>query len=191
MMKTSLGPKVLAYPSPVWCIGSYDREGVPNVMTASWAGICCSDPPALTVSLRKATHTYNNLMHTKAYTVSVPSRNHVNEADYFGVASGRRVDKFDVSGLTAKPAEFVNAPYVEEFGMVVECQVIHTFELGLHTQFVGEIKDVKVDEELLGQNGLPSLHALSPIIYAAEDRTYYSIGEEIGTGFKTGRHLAE
>jgi len=43
----------MVYPSPVWCVGTYDAKGEPNVMTASWGGICCSQPPAVTVSLRK------------------------------------------------------------------------------------------------------------------------------------------
>ncbi len=39
--------------------------------------------------------------------------------------------------------------------MVLECKVLHVFELGLHTQFVGQIMDVKVDEAVLGSEGPP------------------------------------
>lgn len=60
-MKRSLGSKALIYPSPVWCVGSYDKNGNPNVMTASWGGICCSKPPAVTISLRKATYSYGKI----------------------------------------------------------------------------------------------------------------------------------
>ena len=60
-MKQSLGAKTIACPSPVWCIGSYDKNTKPNIMTASWAGICCSKPPAISVSLRKATYTFQSL----------------------------------------------------------------------------------------------------------------------------------
>lgn len=34
-MKKSLGARTLIYPAPVWCVGTYDAEGKPNVMTAS------------------------------------------------------------------------------------------------------------------------------------------------------------
>ncbi|HDN05166.1 MAG TPA: flavin reductase family protein, partial [Chloroflexi bacterium] len=54
-MKKSLGAQTLIFPTPVWCVGSYDKEGQPNVMTIAWGGICCSKPPCLTISLRKAT----------------------------------------------------------------------------------------------------------------------------------------
>ena len=39
-MKKSLGPKTLAFPTPVWVVGTYDKEGKPNAMTAAWAAIC-------------------------------------------------------------------------------------------------------------------------------------------------------
>jgi flavin reductase (DIM6/NTAB) family NADH-FMN oxidoreductase RutF len=38
-MKKSLGAKTLLYPTPVLVVGSYDKEGRANVMTASWGGI--------------------------------------------------------------------------------------------------------------------------------------------------------
>ncbi|RLA91620.1 MAG: flavin reductase family protein, partial [Deltaproteobacteria bacterium] len=43
-MKKSLGAKTILYPTPVFIVGTYDKEGKPNVMTASWGGIACSVP---------------------------------------------------------------------------------------------------------------------------------------------------
>ena len=73
-MKRSLGAKTLIFPTPTWIVGSYDKQGKPNGMTAAWGGICCSDPPCVAVSLRKATYSYGNLVERKAFTVSVPSQ---------------------------------------------------------------------------------------------------------------------
>jgi flavin reductase (DIM6/NTAB) family NADH-FMN oxidoreductase RutF len=186
-MKKSLGAKALVYPSPVWCIGSYDADGRPNVMTAAWAGICCSKPPAVTVSLRKATYTYGNIMSTKAYTISVPPQKYIREADYFGIASGKTVDKFEATGLTPVKAAKVNAPYVDEFPMVLECKLIHTLEIGLHTLFVGEILDVKVDDDILAENGLPDMMKLDPFLYTAENRTYHGVSDYIGKAYTNAK----
>ena len=82
-MKNSLGAKTLVYPTPVFVVGTYDKEGKPNVMTASWGGICCSQPPCVAVSLRKATYTHGNILARKAFTISIPSESHVQQADYF------------------------------------------------------------------------------------------------------------
>ncbi|MCB4757062.1 MAG: flavin reductase family protein [Elusimicrobia bacterium] len=185
-MKKSLGARTLICPSPVWCIGSYDDKGKPNVMTASWAGICCSDPPCVAVSLRKATLTHGNIMRSKVFTVSVPSKKHAKEADYFGLVSGKTVNKFEATGLTPVKGDRVNAPYVGEFPMAVECRVLHIFELGLHTQFVGEILDVKVDEEILSKGGLPDMQKLDPFHYSAADQLYYATGKSIGAAFDIG-----
>jgi len=182
-MKESLGPQTLIFPTPVWCVGSYDSEGSPNVMTIAWGGICCSKPPCVTISLRKTRYTYENIMERKAYTINVPSEKYVNEADYFGIASGRDVDKFKETNLTPTRSDLVDAPYVKEFSMVLECKIIHHYEIGLHTQFVGEILDVKVDEGAMGEDGKPDILKVSPIVYATKAQTYHKVGEQIGDAF--------
>lgn len=177
----------MLYPAPVWAIGSYDKEGKPDVMTASWAGICCSRPPCVTVSLRKATYTFGNIMEKKAFTVNIPSESHAKEADYFGVVSGRNTDKFKAAGLTAVKGEFVDAPYLKEFPLVAECRLLHSFEIGLHTMFVGEIMDVKAEESVLGEDGLPDMEKLRAFTFAPEAQKYYKLGGFLGKAFSLGK----
>ncbi|MGD0746077.1 MAG: flavin reductase family protein, partial [Verrucomicrobiota bacterium] len=153
-MKKSLGAKTLIYPTPVLVVGTYDQEGKPNVMTASWGGICCSQPPCVAVSLRKATYTHGNILTRKAFTISIPSEDHVQQVDYFGSVSGRGVDKFAATKLTPVRSELVDAPYVKEFSLIVECKLAHVIELGLHTQFVGEVMDVKAEDSVMAKGGL-------------------------------------
>jgi len=155
-------------------------------MTASWAGVCCSEPPCVAISLRRATQTFQNLMRTKAFTLSVPSNQFAKEADYFGMVSGRKKDKFKETKLMAVPGELVKAPFVGEFSLVAECRVVHTFELGLHTQFVGEILDVKADEDILSKDGLPDMEKLAPFLYSAVDQEYYFTGSKLGGAFDIG-----
>jgi len=188
-VKKSFGPKTLAYPTPVWCVGSYDGEGKPNIMTVAWGGICCSSPPCVTISLRKATHTYGNILERGAYTINIPSERFVREADFFGMTSGRDTDKFTHTALTPVRGAHVDAPYVEEFPMVLECKLIHSHEIGLHTQFIGEILDVKAEETLLNEKGLPDMALIRPLIYSPETRYYYGVGNTLGEGFSIGKSL--
>ncbi len=190
MVKRSLGARALAFTTPVWVIGTYDESGRPNVMTASWAGICCSRPPSVAVSLRRATYTYGCLTARKAFTVGVPDSGHAAAADFFGIASGRDVDKLAAAGLTAVASEVVDAPYVAELPLVLECRLSHTVELGLHTLFVGEILDVKADEEVLGEDGLPVPERVRPFSYAPETRAYHALGERLGEAYRLGKDLA-
>jgi len=190
-MKKSLGPKSLVYPAPVLVVGSYDSSGRPNLMTAAWGGICCSNPPSITISLRENRHTFHNIMKTKGFTVNIPSEEYAAEADYVGMVSGKDEDKFSVTGLTEGKSEFVDAPSVKEFPVVLECRLSDTHEVGVHTQFIGTIVDVKADESVLDENGLPLLEKVKPIIYAPESHTYYSTGQLIGDAFSLGEKFVK
>jgi flavin reductase (DIM6/NTAB) family NADH-FMN oxidoreductase RutF len=185
-MKKSIGPQTVHFPAPVWLVGTYDAEGRPNVMAASWTGICCSTPPCVAVSVRKARYTYDNLMTRKAFTLSIPSEAQVKIADYVGMASGRKVDKFARAGLTAVRSERVDAPYAGEFPVVMECQVRHTLELGSHTQFIGEILDVLVDEEALDDRGGLRVDVIKPFAYLD---SYRSMGTYLGDAHAIGREI--
>ena len=188
-MKKSFGAKTMAFPNPVWCVGSYDSSDRPNLMTIAWGGICCSKPPAVTISLRKATYTYGNIMARMAYTINIPSVKYAKQADYVGMASGKKEDKFKTTGLTPMKSDLVDAPYVAEFPMILECKVIHTYEIGLHTQFIGEILDVKVDQAALDASGQPDMNKVAPFIYGSDIQTYHKVGDAIGDAFKIGRDL--
>jgi flavin reductase (DIM6/NTAB) family NADH-FMN oxidoreductase RutF len=189
LMKKSLGAKTLIYPTPVWVVGSYDQHGKPNVMTIAWGGICCSKPPCVAISLRKVTYTYGNVMGKKAFTLNVPSEKYAREADYFGMVSGKNVDKFAAAKLTPVRSDLVDAPYVLEFPMVLECRVIHTFEIGIHTQFIGEILDVKSEESVLAENGSPDIGKVKPILFVPDARVYYKTGEYLGEAFSLGKTM--
>ena len=188
-MKKSLGAKTIVYPTPVFVVGSFDSDGKPNVMTAAWGGICCSKPPCVNISLRKATYSYGNIMERKAFTLNIPSDEHVKAADYFGLVSGKTTDKFADSGLTAVKSELVDAPYVQEFPVVVECTLFQTIELGLHTLFVGEIVDVKVDESCVGEGGVPNVEKIAPISFAPEAPSYFALGKFLGKAFSVGKEI--
>jgi flavin reductase (DIM6/NTAB) family NADH-FMN oxidoreductase RutF len=189
MMKKSLGPRTLLFPTPVWVVGTYSKDGKPNVMTIAWGGICCSNPPCVSISLRKATHSYGNILERSAFTINVPSETHAKDADYFGLVSGKDVDKFSATGLTPIKSALVDAPYLKEFPLILECKVIHTFEIGLHTQFIGEILDVKAEESVLGEKGLPDIEKVKPIVFSPERRTYHKVGEYLGDAFSIGKGI--
>jgi flavin reductase (DIM6/NTAB) family NADH-FMN oxidoreductase RutF len=141
------------------------------------------------VSLRKATYTYGNLVARQAFTISVPSEAHVREADYLGMATGKEVNKFAATRITPVASTLVDAPFVAEFPLVLECKVIHTLEIGLHTLFIGEILDVKADEAVLSEQGFPDIEKARPIIFGPEIRTYHGIGKFLGQAFAIGRDI--
>lgn len=186
-MKKSIGAKTILFPTPVLMVGSYDKEGKPNIMNAAWGGICSSNPPAITVSIRKERHTYPAIMERKAFTVGVASASTVAEADYVGIVSGRNVDKFATSTLTAVKSDLVDAPYAAEFPVVLECRLLQTVEIGVHTQFIGEILDVKVNSDMLADDGLPDIMKIKPLIFDTSHIGYHTVTECIAKAFNVGK----
>lgn len=187
-MKTSLGPQSILYPTPTLVIATYDPEGRPNMMTAAWAGVCCSSPPMVAVSLRAATYSHNNIKMNKAFCVCVPSEDHWRETDHVGIVSGRTTLKFQTTGLTVKPSVNVEAPYIEEFPLILECKLHETHELGLHTQFIGEVINVMVDPDVLDEEDNVDIEKLRPIIFSPGSSLYHGVGKLLGKA-RTNRKL--
>ncbi len=190
-MKTSLGAKTLLYPAPVLVVGTYDEHGRANVMTAAWGGVACSRPPCVSVSLRAATASHANIVARGAFTISLPSEANTAQADYVGIVSGRDHDKFEELGLTPVASDVVDAPYVGEFPLVLECRLVETHELGLHTQFIGEVIDAKVEEALVGEGQKVDIERLKPIMFTVDSAVYYGLGSSIGKAYSIGKGLDE
>ncbi|MFA6217739.1 MAG: flavin reductase family protein [Candidatus Omnitrophota bacterium] len=186
-MKKSIGAKTIVFPTPVYIVATYNKSSKPNATAVAWGGICCSVPPCIAISLREATTTYGNIMERKAFTINIPSEKHIKEADYFGIVSGKNEDKFAVTGLTACKSDIVDAPYIKEFSLNLECQLINTIKIGLHTQFIGEIKDIKVDEDMLEKGVVPDIGKIKPFSFNPATRTYYGTGKYLAEAFSVGK----
>ena len=178
-MKKNYDMHYALQPNILTVVGTYDMAGQPNAMTVGWAGIANSRPEVcVAISVRKETHTYEGLVNRKAFTINLPSEGLFKETAYFGVASGNNENKFNTTGMTPIKSDFVDAPYIEEFPVNIECKVIQIHEIGSHTQFIGEVVNVKVDESF--DDSLPLIEQLRPIVYGAGDNfTYYGLGKKI------------
>ncbi len=188
-MKKSIGAGTLLYPTPSVVIGTYDAEGKANAMTVAWAGICCSEPPCIGISVRKATYTYGNIMGRKAFTVNIAQEKYVKEVDYLGIATGKKVDKFAATGLTPVRSGVVDAPYIEEFPFAMQCELIHVLELGLHTQFIGGILDIVADESVVDEKGRIDPEKVRPLVFAPGFKQYYALGVPLGRAFSIGKKI--
>ena len=190
-MKKSLGPSCIVHVTPVWVVGTYGDDGKPNGAAVAWGGICANKPPCIAVALRPARYTHGNITRRKALTVCIPSEGQVKEADYFGIASGRDTDKFAATGLTPVKSELVDAPYIEEYSVALECKLVQAVEIGTHTQFIGEILDVKADQSVLGEGGFPDIEKIHPIIFAPGVETYHGVGRFLGKTYAMGRDIGK
>lgn len=149
-------------------------------------------PPTLAVSLRPQTHTHKNIMINRAFTVSIPRASQALIVDTLGTISGKKVDKFELTGLTPVRSDKVQASYAEEFPVVMECEVVGTADLGSHTMFVGEIVGVLVDDKLTNGESLPDLAQVDPLVFSPGDYAYYSVRPEpVGLAFRMAKSKQE
>jgi flavin reductase (DIM6/NTAB) family NADH-FMN oxidoreductase RutF len=94
-----------------------------------------------------------------------------------------------VTKLTPVKSKLVDAPYVKEFPLVLECKLVHVAELGLHTQFVGEVIDAKADESIIGNCGAIDIKKLLPLVFTPDTQDYYGIGSFKGKVFSAGKGI--
>ena len=187
MLKKTLEELCLAMPVPVWVIGSYGTDGTANLMTASWCGLCCSEPPCVAISLRPSRLSHKNIISRKAFTINIPSRQYLAETDLFGLISGKARDKYLATALTPVRGKCVDAPYIKEFPLTLECILQKTIELGSHTQFIGEIADVRENSPVLVHKEQIDMAKLAPIVCIPADKCYYELGQNLGPAYFSGQ----
>lgn len=113
----------------------------------------------------------------------------IRSTDYCGCVSGRDVDKFEKTGLTAVPASKVHAPLVLECPINLECAVKQILELGVHTLFIAEIVAVQISEHLVSPGGrlVWEKEGLAAFAHGG----YYALGKKLGHfGFSVKKEKA-
>ncbi|MBP5154423.1 MAG: flavin reductase family protein [Lachnospiraceae bacterium] len=187
-MKKNLGVVPGVYPMPVLMVAAYDEAGTVNVMNAAWGMICNSDRIALFID--EDHKTTQNLLKTRAFTVSLADLPHMDVADFFGIASGNRMpDKFARSGYTAVKSSFVNAPIIEEFPVVLECELADVVENDSFYCIVGRIVNTAAEESILAEDGKVDVSKLNALIFDQFRHGYYVTGEQVGKAWNAGAGL--
>lgn len=187
-MKKDLGIVQAVYPMPVLMIATYDEDGKVDVMNAAWGNICAPDKIALFIS--EPHKTTKNIRVVKAFTVSLADYAHIDEADFYGIASGNNMeDKFERSGLTAVKSEKVNAPIIEEFPLVMECELAEIVETENLHAVVGKIVNVAADEAVLDENGKVNPTKLNALAFDNFQSGYYALGDKAGQAWSNGKKL--
>lgn len=150
----------------------------PNVMTAAWTGIVCTEPTLVYVSVRPSRYSHRLIKESGEFVINVPTTNLARAIDLCGVKSGKDVDKFALAGIHAVPCTKVKAPQVAEAPISLECKVKNITSFGSHDMFLAEVLAVNVDEKLIDKNGALNLGKAGLLAYA--HGFYYELGKKIG-----------
>ncbi|NLT12256.1 MAG: flavin reductase family protein [Clostridiaceae bacterium] len=155
------------------------NEGRPNIITIAWAGTICSDPPMLSISIRKSRLSHEIVSASGEFVVNLVSRNLLKACDFCGVRSGRDYDKFQECHLTSIPADSLSsAPAIAESPVSISCKVAGVYELGAHDLFMARIESVTVNAELMDEKGRLCLENAELVAYSHGH--YYELGDVLG-----------
>ena len=185
-MRKNFGAKAMCYPMPVYIIGTYGADDTPNAMNAAWGGI--SEEEEISMCISAEHKTTENILRSKAFTVSMATEAQVVACDYVGIVSGNKEpDKFAKAGFHATKSEFVDAPLIDELPMALECQLVSYDPESC--RLVGRIVNVSADESVLDADGKIDPEKLRPITYDPVHHHYLTLGKKIGHAFKDGLAL--
>ena len=184
-MKKDLGVKPYTFPMPVLMIATYGENDKVDVMNMAWGGVCASNMVALNID--EDHKTTQNIKERMAFTLSVADIDHLEESDFFGIASGNKMeDKFERTGMHAVRSDKVDAPVIEEYPLTLECKVVALENTVYGFRVLGEIVNVLADEKVLDEKGKVDPTRLNAFIFDQCQSGYYKVGEKVGQAWKSG-----
>lgn len=184
-MKKDLGVHPYLFPMPVLMIATFGENDKVDVMNMAWGGICDNNKVALNIT--ESHKTSENIKKRGAFTISVADIAHIEESDFFGIASGNKMDdKFERTGMHAIKSSRVDAPIIEEYPITLECKVVKIQNDEFGFRVIGEIVNVLADESVLDEKGKVDPTKLNAFVFDQFQSGYYKIGKKVGQAWNSG-----
>ncbi len=157
-----------------------------NIITVAWAGIINTHPPKVSISVRPARHSYGIIKETREFVINLTPEHLVRAADFCGMYTGAKVDKFTATGLHKEEAQAVACPLIAECPLSLECRVTDILPQGTHDLFLAEVVAVNVEDSLLDDKGKLCLERANLTAFAHGE--YFSLGKSLGLfGFSAAK----
>lgn len=175
-MKREIKPGTVLIPCPA-VIVSVGDETETNLITLSWVANLCSNPPRMGIGVVPKRHSYDILKRVGDFVINVPSKDLIGETVLCGTKSGRDLDKFEATGLTAKPSMQITSPMIAECPLNIECRTWKIIEVGSHHLFIGDVVAAHIDEQVLDEQGEPDLAKMGLFTYNPLVGQYWTVNE--------------
>lgn len=177
MAKLRWRPGALLSPVPPCMVSCGDMENS-NIITVAWTGITNTVPPKTYISVRPSRHSYKLIRESGEFVINLTTRDLIKQADFCGVYTGAKVDKFAKCAFDKEEAASVSCPLIAQSPLSLECRVTDVIELGSHHMFLADIVSVDVDESLIDREG--KLHLERAGLAAYLHGEYFELGKKIG-----------
>ncbi len=185
MEKVKIENNVNVFPMSVVLVGAL-VENKPNFMAVAWVTRVHLDPPMIAASLRKIHYTNEGINQKRSFSVNIPGVDLVEKVDYCGLFSGKKADKSQIFEVFY--GELSTAPMVRECPLCMECKLVQTVDLPNNDLFIGEIVGAYTEERFLTEGKLDTLK-INPFTLSVPDNKYWSIGQNVGKAWGTGKNF--
>lgn len=179
MSKIQWKPGNMLYPLPAVLISCGNKEENYNLITISWAGTICTNPPMTSISIKPDRYSYNIIKKTKEFVINLTTESMVKAVDFCGVRSGKDTNKIKETGLSIEKASIVKAPLIIESPVNIECKVVEVKPLGSHDMFIANVVAVHIEDSYVDSKERFHLDRSKPICYSHGQ--YYGLGNTLGS----------
>lgn len=183
-MKKSIGQIRALYPMPLTVLGVQNSQNV-NWVNITHSGIVGENQ--LMVSLRKKRYTNEFIGKGDFLSINLIDRNLLSKADYVGMVSGKTLNKSDVFNYYIH--DKINAPIITESPLSIVCKIIDIYETENHYQYILNIEDTLVEENILGEGNKVDYAKFKPVLFEMENWIYLETGNIIGKCCSFGKDL--
>jgi len=124
-------------------------KGKSNIVTLAWHMPICQDPAMVAVSIAKSHFSHWLIKESQEFVINIPTVELLPQIVYCGSHSGKVVDKFKESGLSAEKANILKqAPLIKECIGHLEVSLKDIKDFGDHSIFIGEVVHTSVEAEM-------------------------------------------
>jgi flavin reductase (DIM6/NTAB) family NADH-FMN oxidoreductase RutF len=181
MSKVDMKPIEMMVPAPLVLVSCADAGSKPNIVTIAWTGVVCSSPAMLHVGIRPSRYSHKLIKNSGEFVINIPTAEMVDIVDWCGTHSGADFDKFAKTGLTPMKGKKVAVPIIKECPINVECVVRHSYRIGAHEHFIGEVVAINADEEIMVKKNSIDIAKLNPLAYCHVTGEYWTLGKAVAS----------
>ncbi|MEG0948740.1 MAG: flavin reductase family protein [Bacteroidales bacterium] len=178
-MKQDWKPGTMIYPLPAVMISCGNTPEEYNIITVSWTGTICTNPPMCYISVRPERHSYPIIKKNGEFVINLTTKEMAFATDWCGVRSGKDYNKFEEMKLTPGKASVVSCPTIDESPVCIECRVVEIKSLGSHDMFIAEVVNVQADDKYIDPE-TQAFHLAKANLLVYTHGNYYETGKHVG-----------
>ena len=127
----------------VTVVTTIDEQGTPHSMTANSFTSVCLDPPTILVCVAHGTNTYGFVERNGRFGVNILNEGQENLGIYFAKRPEDRTGEVKYEFIMADG----DVPFLNGSMVSFSCEVVGSHVYGDHTVYMGEVKEVRQEED--------------------------------------------